>query len=50
MMLFIFLLSDDGAVQFVGLHYSINKFVSGVSAGDYNYDVTNKIGILRFIL
>ena len=36
--------SDDGYV-FVGLHYSINKPLHDVGAGDWNFDVHDKEGL-----
>ena len=37
-------ISDDGYV-FVGLHYSINKPLHNVGAGDWNFDVHDKEGL-----
>ncbi|XP_060073960.1 beta-1,3-glucan-binding protein-like [Ylistrum balloti] len=38
-----FEIPDEG-FSFVGLHYSVNKPVAGVAAGDINVDIRSKIG------
>nr|XP_054765307.1 beta-1,3-glucan-binding protein 1-like [Lytechinus pictus] len=35
---------DEPSITLVAFHYSINKPVEGVAAGDYNYDVNTKTG------
>ncbi|KAJ8019722.1 Beta-1,3-glucan-binding protein [Holothuria leucospilota] len=38
-----FALADDPGITLVAYHYSVNKAIDGVAAGDYNVDVTTAI-------
>ena len=45
-----FYLIDSPGVSLVAFHYSINKPVSGIAAGDYNNDVNAKTGTCNTVL
>ena len=36
--------TDEPGVSLFAVHYSVNKPVVGVEAGDYNFDVTSSSG------
>jgi len=36
--------TDEPGITLVGFHFSVNKPLSGVDAGDYNVDIRSKTG------